>query len=452
MATWTLDWRNGPLEVAVPDRNLRQVVQAREQPSLGAWPDLVRRAIEDPIGSPPLGELLRPGMRVAIVLTDVHDAMFGGRDRVGPMLLDYLNAAGVPDRDVLLIHAAGLHGHADAREKIGPEVLGRVAYHEHDPLDEGCLTFHGATWQGTPVWTNRLAAERDMMIGFGGCGPSLFGFQGGAGIVLPGISGADTIRQNHIKIMNSGRVISGWWPGNPQRMDVMDAGDLVGFRFKIDVAANSVVAGYFREEWPLAVEYVKENVLTRVAPTDVYVYAPTKSPELANAIYMQLEYGSQVVRPGGVLIACVSAADHSSPPPRPVEETLSELAYATQQWNRDSGSGDPALRGHWRKRDLVCKEELLRLPLEELSRIVVRKLGEPRSTTMAWSHRRCLERTRTFLVTEGIGPEEGAAMGFAYVTSSFEDALGRAFGELGDDAGVVANAGPRTGLPYPLDE
>ena len=31
--------------------------------------------------------------------------------------------------------------------------------------------------------------------------------------------------------------------------------------------------GYFREEWPLAVEYIKENVLTRVAPADVYVYA-----------------------------------------------------------------------------------------------------------------------------------------------------------------------------------
>jgi nickel-dependent lactate racemase len=462
VATWTLDWRRGPLTVTVPDRNLRRVVQARPRPSLGAWTDLVRKAIEDPIGSPPLRELLRPGMRVAILLTDMHDAMFGQRDRVGPMLLDYLNAAGVPDRNVLLVHAAGLHGHAEARERIGTEVLERVAYHEHDPLDESCLTFHGATWQGTPVWTNKLAAECDLMIGFGGCGPSLFGFQGGAGIILPGISGADTIRQNHIKIMNTGRVISGWWPGNPQRMDVMDAGDLAGFRFKIDVTANNVFAGYFREEWPVAVDYVKEHVLTRVAPTDVYVYAPANGRELANALYMQLEYGSQVVRPGGVFIACVSACDHTCAPPRPVEEILAETAYATRQWNRESSTyQDPAVRAYWRKRDLVCKEELMRLPLEELSRIVVRKLGEPRSTTMSWSHRRCLEQTRTFLVTEGVSPEEGAAMGFAYVTDSFDDALGKAFAELGDDAGVVANAAggsyagtvaPQTGIPYPLEE
>ena len=448
VATWTLDWQRGPLDVRIPDRNLRQVVQARPLPSRGAWADIVRDAVENPIASPPLRSILSPGMRVAILLTDWHDAIFGTRDRVGPMLLDYLNAAGIEDRDVLLVHAAGLHGHRDARERIGPEVLGRVAYHEHNPLDEDCLAFHGATWQGTPVWTNKLAAECDMMIGFGGCGPSLFGFQGGAGIILPGISGADTIRQNHIKIMNA-CVISGWWPGNPQRMDVMDAGDLVGFRFKIDITGNSAYAGYFREEWPLAVEYVKDNILTRVEPTDIYVFAPNNSRELASSIYMQLEYASRVVRRGGILIGCVSASDHASPQPRPLGETLAEIAFATQQWNQESGAGDPAGRAHWRKRDLVCKEELMRLSLEELSRIVVRKLGEPRSTTMAWSHRRCLEETRTFLVSEGIDAEEGAAMGFAHVTPSFDDALGKAFAELGDDASVVANV-PPTGIPYPV--
>src|SRR5687768_8930387 len=107
MATWTLDWRNGPATVEVPDGNLRQVVTRREPPPRQAdWTELVRRAIEDPIGSPPLRQLLKPGMRVAVLLTDMHDAMFGTRDRVGPWLLDYLNAAGVPDERIRLIHAA----------------------------------------------------------------------------------------------------------------------------------------------------------------------------------------------------------------------------------------------------------------------------------------------------------------------------------------------------------
>ena len=450
----------GPIQI--PERNIRQVVTTREPPPRQAeWTELVRRAIEAPIGSPPLRDLLKPGMRVAVLLTDMHDAMFGTKDRVGPWFLDYLNAAGVPDERILLIHAAGLHGHADATERIGPEVLGRVRYHEHDPLDESCLAFRGATWQGTPVWINKLAAECDLIVGFGGCGPSLFGFQGGAGIILPGISGADTIRQNHIKIMNSGQIISGTWPGNPQRMDVLDAGDLAGFRFKIDVTANTVFAGYPREEWPVAVEYVKEHVLTRVPPTDIYVYAPSSSRELANSLYMQLEYGTKIVRPGGIFVVVAEASDHVREPDRPLEEILAELAYTTIQWNKESGPGDPAVRAYWRKRDVACKEQLMRLPLDELSKIVVRKLGEPRSTTMSWSHRRCLEQTHTFLVSTGVSEEEGLSMGFAHVTRSFDEALARAFAELGQDAGVVVNAAggsyagtvaPQAGIPYPAGD
>ncbi|TAK24431.1 MAG: DUF2088 domain-containing protein [Chloroflexota bacterium] len=461
MAQWQLDWRSGPMTLDIPDRNLRQVVTSRELPSLGAWPDLVREAIEHPIGSAPLRELIKPGVSVAILLTDVHDGLFGATHRVGPMLLDFLNAAGVPDSKITLIHAAGLHGHADAIARIGPEVLNRVRYHEHDPLNESMLSFHGATWQGTPVWANRLATEADLMIGFGGCNPSLFGFQGGAGIILPGISGADTIRHNHIKIMNSQRVISGWWPGNPQRMDVMDAGDRAGFRFKIDITANTVFSGYFRDEWPIAVKYIKDNVLTRVAPTDIYVHATSNTRDLANALYMHVEYGSQIVRPGGIIIVCASAADRVRVPARSVEETLYEMTHATRVWNAESGPGDPVQRAYWRKRDVLCKEELMKLSMEQLSRILARHLGEPRSTTMSWSHKRALLKQRTFLVTEGVDPEEGMQMGFAYVTRSFDDALRMAFAELGDDAAVVANvtggsfggvAAPAGGIPYPIDE
>jgi hypothetical protein len=174
---------------------------------------------------------------------------------------------------------------------------------------------------------------------------------------------------------------------------------------------------------------------------------------------MQLEYGTRIVRPGGIFIICASAADHLRSE-RPVEATLDELARCTVEWTRDTGAGDPVRRAHYRKRDVVCKEELMRLPLGDLSRIVTRRLGEPRSTTMAWSHRRCLETTRVFLVSEGITAEEGLAMGFSYVTDSFADALRRALDERGRDADIVANVVPRTeagkpayqtAIPYPAE-
>src|SRR5205807_446222 len=173
MPIYTLDWQRGPLTIEVPDRNLQTRIEAPALPILGTPVELVARALDRPIGCPPLEEMVRPGDRVAILVTDYHDHLFG-QEGVGDLILDRLNARG---------------------------------------------------------------------------GPGLYGCQGGGGIVLPGSAGADTIRRNHSMIMTT-RTASAWGPGNPQRIDVLDAADLAKLRLKIDFTANAVFAGYPREEWP----------------------------------------------------------------------------------------------------------------------------------------------------------------------------------------------------------
>ena len=54
MPRWTLDWRSGPLEVALPDEPSVRAIERPELPTLGTPVELVSRALEDPIGSPPL--------------------------------------------------------------------------------------------------------------------------------------------------------------------------------------------------------------------------------------------------------------------------------------------------------------------------------------------------------------------------------------------------------------
>ncbi|HLZ10578.1 MAG TPA: lactate racemase domain-containing protein, partial [Chloroflexota bacterium] len=165
MPTWTLNWQRGPVAIDLPDRNLQKIIEAPDLPNLGSPVEQVRRAIARPIGSPPLAELVRSGDRVALLVTDWHDRILG-QEGVGDLLLDELNAAGVPDRDVILIHAAGLHGHHGGRSKIG-HLADRVRYVEHDPLDESSLVFRGVTRVGTPVWINRHVAEADFVLGVG---------------------------------------------------------------------------------------------------------------------------------------------------------------------------------------------------------------------------------------------------------------------------------------------
>lgn len=443
MASWTLGWDRGPCTVTLPDENLR-VLARPELPELGAPLELVDRALSAPIGSPPLEQMVGPGDRVALLVTDIQDRLLG-QQGVGRYLLDRLNAAGVPDDRITMVHAAGMHGHPGARGRIGDEILGRVAYVEHDPMDDAGLAYVGMTLAGTPVWVNRVVAEADFVVGIGQCSPSLYGYQGGGGIILPGVAGKDTTRRNHSKIMTT-RTSSCWGPGNPMREDVMDAADLGRLRLKIDVAANAVFAGYFREEWPVAVDYVQRNAMIPVEPADLYVFAPANSRELMS-MYMQIELAEEATRRGGAIIACISAANHRPLSDRPLCETLDEMIRATEAWTKETGDDNPR-HAHWRHRDMVCKEELLARSLEEITRVVARMEGEPRSTTHVWSHKRCIEGRRTILVTEGVSPEEGARFGFHSVHRRFEDALDEALSGMGTSPAILASMPPRNGVPW----
>ena len=449
MARWELTWEQGPQVVDIPDDNLAGLIERPEIPPIADPIVAVMAAVDEPLGCQPLLEMAQPGQRVAFLVSDWHDTIFGSEGKVGPALMNRLNDRGIPDDHITVIHAAGLHGHPRAREKLGDEVTTRARYIEHNPLDDRQLAFLGCTFQGTPVWVNRAVVESDLVIGFGGCGPSLYGFQGGGGIILPGVAGADTIRHNHSKIMTT-RPMPGWGPGNPMREDVLDAADMAGLSFKIDItAAGTVVAGKPRVEWPVAVSQVRERVMVAPPETpDIYVMAldNPRGRHLATGLYMSVELAAQTVRPGGIVIMVVSACASQPITNRPLQEILDETTQRTAQW-ADPAGDTHGERRFWQERDMHCKEELLCYPLEELTRVVVRQQGEPRSTCMSWSHRFAIEQTRVFLVSEGIPAETGGKMGFKLTTLSFAAALEQAFAELGRDARVVANVPPRNGIP-----
>jgi nickel-dependent lactate racemase len=446
MPRWTLDWRKGPLTVELPDDGSVRVIERPELPTLGTPLELVKKALADPIGSPPLAELVKPADRVALLVTDMQDRILG-QEGVGDYLLDELNRLGVPDDKVTLVHAAGMHGHPKGSTRLGPKLISRVGrYVEHDPFDEATHAFVGVTRLGTPVWVNKAVAEADFVMGVGQCSPSLYGFQGGAGIILPGVAAADTTRFNHNHIVTT-RTSSAWGPGNPMREDVMDAGDLARLRLKVDFAGNNVFAGYFREEWPRAVAYVEQNVLVEVEPADLYVFAPPGGAELMSSIYMQVESACRATKDDGVVVAVVSAHKHKPFPPRPLAETMEEFLYVTRRWCEETGEDNP-LHEHWHFRDGVCKEELLARPLEEISRVVARFQGEPRSTTHVWSHRRSIEARKTILVSDGVSPEDGAAMGFLATYPDFARAYDHALSLAGPRPRTSANMPPRGAVPF----
>lgn len=444
MARFTVNWSNGPVALDIPDQSIQTVVTDPVLPTLGTPLELVKQALDRPIGCPRFEDAVKPGVRVAILITDTKDAMLGPPHNIGPYLLDRFNALGVPDDRITLVHTAGMHGHSGARKRLGDGWLHRVRYVEHHPWKDEDLVYLGTTRRGTPIWVNRVVAEADYVLGVGGCQPSLFGYHGGAGIILPGAAGRDTIRHNHSFIL-SNRPLACWGPGNPMREDVQDAGDLAGLNMKIDFTANTVFAGYHREEWPAALKYLQQNTMTPVEPADVYVLAPDHSAHLFS-LYMKIELSEQVLKPNGIAIVVLSGAGQAKLTGLPVETALRFTNDSTEAWMMatDEQPVNPSASAN----DSLAKLELMRLTLPELARIVSRKQGEPRSTTMSWSHKRSIVNRRTFLVTEHIDEADAEAFGFAYRATSFQDALNKALGEIGADARIIVNA-PANGTPLP---
>src|SRR5439155_26316272 len=109
---------------------------------------------------------------------------------------------------------------------------------------------------------------------------------------------------------------------------------------------------------------------------------------------------------------------------------------------------DNPLHYFWHFGDGFCKSELLMRPLGEISKVIARLQGEPRSTTHVWSHRRCIEARRCILVSEGIPPEDGAAMGFVATYRDFPSAYRHALELTGPNPSTLAALGPKAGAPF----
>ena len=223
-------------EVEVPEKNLIAVLHANEVPTGLTGEAEVRRALTEPIGAPRLGEIVKPGEKIAIVTSDITRPM--PTYKVMPALLDELYAAGVKPEDITLVFALGSHRrHTDEerRHLAGDRAFSEIACVDSDPGD--CVHM-GTTKAGTPVDITRVVAEADRRICLGNIEYHYFaGYSGGAKAIMPGVSTRDAIQSNHAMMVRP-EACAGALETNPLRMDIEEAGDICGIDFIVNVVLS----------------------------------------------------------------------------------------------------------------------------------------------------------------------------------------------------------------------
>ncbi|MBC7231207.1 MAG: DUF2088 domain-containing protein [Actinobacteria bacterium] len=161
------------VRVELPDRT--RVLKA--PPPLAPLPDYpgaVRRALREPLGCPPLQELVGPGSRITIAFDDPCLPLPPvWRDPRGPAVeavLEELFSLGVRREDIELVCAVGLHRkwtERELRHVLGKRVwalMGPSRVRNHDAEDPAGNVHLGSTPEGYPVEVNRCLLESDLTV------------------------------------------------------------------------------------------------------------------------------------------------------------------------------------------------------------------------------------------------------------------------------------------------
>jgi len=204
-------------------------------------PEIVKKAIEQPIGTKTLSSLAKNKKHVLIVADDIS--------RPTPIfefitvILDELYKAGLKNENIEFLIALGTHRAMTRQElarKLGPEIVGKFKVHNHQWNNPRVLEFMGNTEQGVPVWINKKVKEADLVIGVGIIMPiDVCGFTGGGKILVPGVCGEATNSEMHwIRVDVPGHDILGK-PDNPIRTLIDELARKAGLDFIVNVIINA---------------------------------------------------------------------------------------------------------------------------------------------------------------------------------------------------------------------
>lgn len=295
--------------VDVPDNNLIDVLHANPVPSVSSEEAEVKRALDNPIASKRLSRLVKPGMKVTIVSSDISRPM--PTSKVVPVILDELYEAGIKKEDISLVFGLGSHRHHTEEERR--KLAGERAYSEircEDSTPEDVIRM-GMTKNGTPVDISRRVAEADFRICLGNIEFHYFaGYSGGAKAIMPGVSTPEAIQQNH-RMMVKEEAKAGLLKGNPIREDIEEAGAICGIDFILNVVLDEhknivyAVAGDSVKAHRVGCEFLDRMFLKPIKEkADIVLVSQGGAPKDANLYQTQkaLDNAKHAVKDGGTII------------------------------------------------------------------------------------------------------------------------------------------------------
>ena len=405
----TIPYHKTRMPIEIPDKNLVCTLTAHHAEVNGTEQEIVERAMDNPIGSQSLEELVRGKKRMVIISSD-HTRPVPSRVTM-PILLRRIREAN-PDIDITILIATGFHRpttHEELVDRYGEEIVKNehiVVHRSHD--DE--MADLGTLPSGGKLLINKVAVDTDLLIAEGFIEAHFFaGFSGGRKAILPGIASAVTVMANHCsEFIASPHARTGILEDNPIHRDMLYAAEQAKLAFILNVvidAKKKVIAAFAGDSQKAHVEgcqFVLNMSKVEKNPTDIVVVTNGGYP-LDQNIYQAVKGMTAAeanCKEGGVIIMVSGLSDgHGG-------ESFCRMV---------TDAGTP--------------QQLL----DEFSRI-------PRNETKPdqWEAQilcRILSKHKVIMVTDLCDPKMITGMHMEHA-KTFDEALARAFEIKGEDATV----------------
>ena len=281
--------------------------------------ELVRRAMQAPVGSKRLCELAVGKQKVVIIASD-HTRPVPSKVIIPAMLAEIRQ--GNPDADITILIATGCHRgttKAELVSKFGEDIVNSEKIYVHDCDEREKLVSIGTLPSGGDCEVNTMAMEADLLVAEGFIEPHFFaGFSGGRKSVLPGIAGRGTVLANHCaEFIAHENARTGVLAGNPVHEDMLWAAKKAGLAYIVNVVLNAekkviyAVAGDVEQAHKKGTDFLSTLCGAQAVPADIVISTNGGYP-LDQNVYQAVKgmtAAEATVNEGGVIIMIARSND-----------------------------------------------------------------------------------------------------------------------------------------------
>lgn len=363
----------------------------------------VKRALENPIGTKRLFQLVKPGEKIVIITSDITRPM---PSKVAlPPVIEELRQAGVAEEDITVVFALGSHRkHTEDEKKylLGENLYERISSVDSDMND--CVRM-GMSANGTPIDIFSVVAKADRRICMGNIEFHYFaGYSGGSKAIMPGVSSRAAIQANHSGMVRI-EAKAGAIDDNPVRIDIEEVTNYVPIDFILNVVLDEkktiikAVAGHHKLAHREGCAFLDKLYKVQIPQkADIVITTPGGYPKDINLYQAQkaLDNSKHAVRDGGIIILLASCS-----------EGLGEEVF--EKWYMEAN----------KPQDLIVR---IKKDFE---------LGGHKAAAIAL----VLEKAKIFIVSDF--EQEFARKLFMEPFEDMDSALQAAFSELGKEAKVL---------------